>query len=223
MTRHFNHVPIPELPNLIRTTINGKRHYSTPSGELISITSLLSTNTPDSILKWRENVGDDVANYVMRAAANRGTKVHKLVELTLSNTETYGEISEFGVLPVGLFNLMAAELEKIDNIRVLEQPLYSVELGVAGTVDAIAEYNSSLACLDFKTASRIRTKEDIANYFLQCTFYSKAWEEMTGEKIEKIVIIMASEDGHSEVFEEKPSNYTKQLESMVEKYHNGTL
>jgi len=223
MTRHFNHVPIPELPNLVRTTINGKRHYSTPSGELISITSLLSTNTPDSILKWRENVGDDVANYVMRAAANRGTKVHKLVELTLSNIETYGEISEFGVLPVGLFNLMAAELEKIDNIRVLEQPLYSVELGVAGTVDAIAEYNSSLACLDFKTASRIRTKEDITNYFLQCTFYSKAWEEMTGEKIEKIVIIMASEDGHSEVFEENPSNYVKQLESMVQEYHNGQM
>jgi len=223
MTRHFNHVPIPELPNLVRTTINGKRHYSTPSGELISITSLLSTNTPDSILKWRENVGDDVANYVMRAAANRGTKVHKLVELTLSNIETYGEISEFGVLPVGLFNLMAAELEKIDNIRVLEQPLYSVELGVAGTVDAIAEYNSSLACLDFKTASRIRTKEDITNYFLQCTFYSKAWEEMTGEKIEKIVIIMASEDGHSEVFEEKPSNYAKQLQSMVQEYHNGQM
>ena len=223
MTRHFNHVQIPELANLVRTTINGKRHYSTPSGELISITSLLSTNTPDSILKWRENVGDDVANYVMRAAANRGTKVHKLVELTLSNIETYGEISEFGVLPVGLFNLMAAELEKIDNIRVLEQPLYSVELGVAGTVDAIAEYNSSLACLDFKTASRIRTKEDITNYFLQCTFYSKAWEEMTGEKIEKIVIIMASEDGHSEVFEENPSNYVKQLESMVQEYHNGQM
>ena len=53
----------------------------------------------------------------MRTAANRGTKVHKLVEMTLSNAETFGEIAEFGVLPVGLYNLMAPALENIDNIR----------------------------------------------------------------------------------------------------------
>ena len=125
MKKHFNHVEIPDLPNLTRTTINGKRHYTTPSGELISITSLLSSKTPQGILDWRESVGESVANYIMRTAANRGTKVHKLVELTLSNAETFGEITEFGVLPVGLFNLMAPTLEKLDYIRVLEKPLFS--------------------------------------------------------------------------------------------------
>tara|TARA_B100000686_G_scaffold202890_1_gene209796 strand:- start:121 stop:783 length:663 start_codon:yes stop_codon:yes gene_type:complete len=218
MKKYFNHVEIPDLPNLTRTTINGKRHYTTPSGELISITSLLSSKTPQGILDWRESVGESVANYIMRTAANRGTKVHKLVELTLSNTETFGEITEFGVLPVGLFNLMTPTLENIDNIRVLEKPLFSEKLRVAGTVDCIAEYHSELAVLDFKTASRIRSKEDITNYFLQCTFYSQAWFEMTGEQIKKIVIIMASEDGHLEIFEEETANYIEQLKHTVEEF-----
>ena len=75
-------LPTPDIPKLGLTNIGGKRHYTTPAGELISITSLLSSHTPDSVLNWRKNVGDDVANYVMRAAANRGKKVHKLIELS---------------------------------------------------------------------------------------------------------------------------------------------
>ena len=223
MKKHFNHVAISDLPNLTRTTINGKRHYTTPSGDLISITSLLSSKISQGILDWRESVGESVANYIMRTAANRGTRVHKLVEMTLSNAETFGEIAEFGVLPVGLYNLMAPALENIDNIRVLEQPLFSEKLRVAGTVDCIAEYNSELATLDFKTASRIRSKEDITNYFLQCTFYAQAWFEMTGEQIKKIVIIMASEDGHLEIFEEETANYIEQLEHTIEEFYHGPL
>lgn len=91
----FTHLEIPELPSLTRTNIGGKRHYRTPDGLFISITSLLSSKVPETIVKWRERVGDDVANYVMRVAANRGTKVHKMAELALSN-QPVGGVMDYG-------------------------------------------------------------------------------------------------------------------------------
>ena len=112
-TKHFRHASTRRLPNINRVNIDGKRHYTTPVGELISITSLLSSSIPDSIKEWRKNVGDDVANYVMRTAANRGTKVHKLVEEYLSNRDLGNILLQNGVLATGLFNLMKPSLNSI--------------------------------------------------------------------------------------------------------------
>jgi hypothetical protein len=73
----YRHAECPPLPVLTQTNIGGKRHYLTPDGAFISITSLLSSQVPDSIISWRESIGNDVADYVMRTAARRGTRVHK--------------------------------------------------------------------------------------------------------------------------------------------------
>jgi len=215
----YARVKCPQLPELTLTNIGGKRHYNTPDGQFISITTLLSTNVPDSITEWRKSVGDDVANYVMRTAASRGTKVHKLVELHLSN-EPPADMTDYGVLPMGLFKLMQPALERIDNIRMLEQRVYSAELGIAGTADAICEFDSTPSICDFKTASRIRDRESITNYFLQCAFYATAWEEQTGEEIGQLVIIMASDDGHLEVFKEAKSSHMDKLMQLVKEYRD---
>ena len=53
----FEHLPPEELPQINQTNVNGKRHYETPSGTFISITTLLSSQTPQGILDWRESVG----------------------------------------------------------------------------------------------------------------------------------------------------------------------
>ena len=66
-------------------------------------------------------------------------------------------------------------LQKIDNIRALELPIYSRELGVAGTADAICDFEDVPAVVDFKTTSRMRDRESIERYFLQCAFYALAW------------------------------------------------
>ena len=218
--KEFRHLEYPELPNLTRTSIGGKRHYKTPDGLFISITSLLSSNVPNTVMEWRERVGEDVANYVMRVAANRGTRVHKMAELTLSN-KPVGGVSEYGVAAVALFKMMEPALQKFDNIRALEQPIYSAELEVAGTADAICDFDGTPAVVDFKTATRMRDKESIENHFLQCTFYSIAWEEITGEKIEKIIIIMASEDGKMEIFRDSSSKYAPKLMDLIKEYKNG--
>ena len=213
----FRHLPPEELPQIKQINVNGKRHYKTPSGNFISITTLLASETPPGILEWREAVGDDVADYVMRKAGDRGTKVHDIIELYLSNKPLDDLSITYGILASGLFNLMIPALDRIDNIRVLEKGLYSDRLGVAGRTDCIAEFDGKLSTIDFKTTSKKRDEIN-ENYLIQATFYSLAWEEITGQKIDQIVIITGAEDGQMSIEISEPSKYVEKLERLVEKY-----
>ena len=213
----FTHLPPEELPQIKQTNVNGKRHYETPSGTCISITTLLSSQTPEGILEWRKSVGEDVANYVMRAAASRGNSVHDMIESYLYNKPMGNLTTDYGVLAAGLFNLMVPILDRIDKIRVLEKGVYSARLGIAGRTDCIAEFDGKLSTIDFKTASKQRDEIN-ENYLIQATFYSLAWEELTGQKIDQITIITGTEDGHASVKVDTPTKYVKRLEAIVEEY-----
>ena len=215
---NFTHVPTKQLEDITRENIDGKRHYRTSAGTFISITTLLSSKTPQGILDWRESIGNDVADYIMRTAANRGTKMHEIVENYLSNKPNSDLVGSYGVLAAGLFNLIVPELDRINNVHVLEAGLYSSRLKVAGTVDCIAEFDGKLSTIDFKTASKKRDEIN-ENYLLQATFYSLAWKEMTGQSIEQIVIITATEKGEMYVHVDDPAKYVAQLEQVVEDYN----
>ena len=218
----FTHLSKRELPKIKQINVDGVRHYETPDGTFISITSLLKSYTPEGILEWRENVGDDVADHVMRNATARGNKVHKIIENCLSNEPENDLVGNQGVLAAGLFQLMVPALDKIDQIRGLEQAVYSKRLGVAGRTDCVAEYDGKLSTIDFKTASRKRNEIN-ENYPVQATFYALAWEELTGEKIDQIVILTVTEDGTLDVYKDDPSLYVKTLEEMIEEYKTGKI
>ena len=223
----FTHLPKDqplgrEFPEIKQINVDGVRHYETPDGTFISITSLLKDYTPKGILEWRENVGDDVADHVMRNATARGNKVHQIIENCLSNHPEPDLVGNHGVLAAGLFQLMIPALDKIDQIRALERAIYSKRLRVAGRADCIAEYDGKLSIIDFKTASRKRDEIN-ENYLVQATFYSIAWEERTGEKIDQIVILTVTEDGALDVHKDDPSLYVKKLEEMIEEYKTGKI
>ena len=218
----FTHVLHPEIPKIKQINVDGVRHYETPDGTFISITSLLKDYTPEGILEWRKSVGDDVADHVMRNATARGNKVHKIIENCLSNKPETDLVGNHGVLAAGLFQLMVPALDKIDQIRGLEQAVYSKRLGVAGRIDCVAEYDGKLSTIDFKTASRKRDEIN-ENYLVQATFYSIAWQECTNEKIDQIVILTVTEDGVLTVHKDDPSLYVKKLEEMIEEYKTGKI
>jgi len=213
----FVHLPAQELPEIKQINIDGKRHYETPHGTFISITTLLSSLAPQEILDWRESVGDDVANYVMRVATTRGSKLHNIIESYLSNEPQNDLVGEHGILAAGLFNLMRPALDKIDKIRALEQTLYSKNLSVAGRTDCIADFEGNLSTIDFKTTSKIRDETN-ENYLLQATFYATAWEEQTGERIKQIVIITGAENGQLDVKTDDPSQYIDKLKKIIEEH-----
>jgi hypothetical protein len=77
----FNHMPLQAIPEVHTESIKGKRFYVTPDGNKYpSITTVLSGRNAEGLIAWRERVGNDVANQIMRTAAKRGTAVHELEE-----------------------------------------------------------------------------------------------------------------------------------------------
>ena len=188
-----------DYPSLDRETIDGVRYYDTPTGEkLVSITSVISHYNREIFREWRARVGNDEANKVTKQATSRGTDMHTLVEHYIKNEElpTVQPLSEM------LFKQAKPDLNKIDNIHAIEQALFSKELGVAGTVDCIAEYEGELAVIDFKTSKKPKPRKWIEHYFVQCAAYACMLYEMTGIMVQKFVIIMSCEDGECVVYEE---------------------
>ena len=213
----FTHLLHPEIPKIKQISVDGVRHYETPDGTLISITSLLKNFTPQGILDWRKSVGDEVANKVMVAATDRGSKVHEIIENCLSEKKENDLVGNYGELASRMFSQMIPAIDKIDRIRALEQGLYSTKYGIAGRVDCIAEYDKELTVIDFKTATRKRDEIN-ENYLVQASFYSIAWEEHTGEKINQITILTTTEDGKLDVYRDNPSNHIARLEEMIKEY-----
>ena len=76
--------------------------------------------------------------------------------------------------------------------------------------------------IDFKTATRKRDERN-ENYLVQASFYSIAWEERTGEKVDQIAILTTTEDGELDVYRDDPSNHVNRLEEMVEEYKTGKI
>jgi len=119
-------------------------------------------------------------------------------------------------LPDFLFKIAKTELNRINNIYALEGSLYSKQLGIAGTVDCIAEHNGELAIIDFKTSKKPKPREWIDHYFVQCMAYGAMFYELTGIPIKKLVIIMACENGECVVYEERDkSKYLKLLTEYI--------
>ena len=210
----FKHLEI-ELPSLSRETIDGVRYYDTPDQKLVSITSVISFFNRDKFAKWRKRVGEEKANEITRKATSRGTDMHTLTEHYLKNED----LPVVKPLPDFLFKIAKPELNKIDNIHTLEGSLYSKELGVAGTVDCIAEYDGELAIIDFKTSAKPKPRDWIDGYFVQCAAYACMYYELTGIPVKKFVIIMSCENGDCVVYQEYDKmKYMNMLVSYIRNF-----
>lgn len=194
----FNHIEI-DYPSLSRETVDGVRYYDTPNGKkLVSITSVISHYNREIFREWRAKVGEKEANKVTKQATSRGTDMHTLAEYYLKNSK----LPSVQPLSEMLFKQAKPTLDKIDNIHAQEQALFSYQLGVAGSVDCIAEYEGELAIIDFKTAKKPKPKKWVDHHFVQCAAYGCMLYEMTGIMVKKFVIIMSCEDGEVVVYEE---------------------
>ena len=208
----FNHI-VMGIPELKRVTIDGVRYYDVPDGDkLVSITSVISWINREIFLDWRKRVGTQEADKITKASTSRGTDFHTLAEHYLKNEElpSVQPLSEF------LFKQAKPQLSLIDDIVALETSLYSQKLGVAGTVDCIAQYDGELSVIDFKTSKKPKPREWIDHYFVQCAAYACMFYEMTGQIVKKFVIIMSCEDGECVVYEEyNKSKYIQMLSKYI--------
>jgi len=214
----FNHIDL-NLPQLERETIDGVRYYSVPDEDellkLVSITSVTSHKNRQIFVNWRKKIGEEEADKITRQATSRGTDMHTLVENYLYNRD----LPEVQPLSDFLFKISKSTLNRINNIHALEGSLYSKQLGIAGTVDCIAEFDGELSIIDFKTSKKPKPREWIEHYFVQCMAYGCMLYELTGIPVKKLVIIMACENGECVVYEERDkTKYIKLLTEYIREF-----
>jgi hypothetical protein len=212
----FKHVKLKEIPNLDEEIVEGVgRIYTTPEGNRYpSVTTILGKTSDKSWLQeWRDRVGNDEADKILRQAGRRGTAVHNLCEEYLKNNPSYKK----GHMPANIasFNYIKPYLDKhVTEVGGLELPLYSDKLRVAGRVDCLCKWDGEWSILDFKTSRREKERDDIHGYFLQASCYSFMTFERIGILPKKIVILMTIDDGQPRVFEERAKDW---IEGFIER------
>jgi len=216
----FTYCPPKVLPDLKSQTFpDGKRYYVTPAGnKLPSVTTVIGAQKKASIMAWRKRVGEEAANKISRQASSRGTNVHTLCERYLNN-DKLGDI-----MPDAkeMFKSLIPLLNRIDNIHYQEQALWSEQLGLAGRVDCIGEFDGVLSVIDFKTSKRVKARDDILDYFWQTAAYAIMMEELTGIVVDKLVIIMAIDNEPPALFIENTADHIDGLVQAIEFYRKNT-
>lgn len=202
-----------ELPKLQRIDRDGRRYYKKADSDdeqaFVSITSVTSFFNREIFKNWRKRIGEEEANKITNRATARGTSTHTLIEAYTLNEE----LPEAPELPMKLFETAKPALHRIGKIYGMELAMYSETLGIAGTVDNIAEFDGDLAIIDYKTSEKPKKREWIDHYFVQAMAYGMMLYEMTGMKVKKLVIIMTCENGELEVYEE--TNLAKYMKLVV--------
>jgi len=206
-----------KLPELECVTKNTGRRYETPEGKWYpSVTTVIGYCPPGEVSgldEWRARVGEEEADRICKTAAERGTAVHDMAEQYIKYKEV--EISN------PYYKMFWALKYKLDNIGTvvgMETPLYSDTLGLAGRVDCVGDYRGTRCIIDFKTATKMKKKEWIIDYWLQCTAYAVMWYERTGEKIDKLLILMVDESGNVKEFCSNRREWMEPLQERILEY-----
>jgi hypothetical protein len=195
---------------VVENTSAGRTYITTSGNRYPSITTVLGVLKDGSLDEWRNKVGHEVANRITRVAGNRGTKMHLAAEKYLQNDPAYLK----GQMPhvIELFKSIQPILDsRVDNIHAQEAALFSDKFEIAGRVDCIAEFDSELSIIDFKTSTKQKEEAWISGYFIQMSFYAAAYYEQTGIPIKKIVVIMAVDSDFPQVFVQSTYPWLKEL------------
>lgn len=177
-----------------------------------SVTTVVNHEMDEHWKEWRKKP-ENLA--ISKKALARGNRLHTMVEEYLKESTVPAE--PFDRMN---FDLLHPYLNKMGKIHAIETAMYSDQILMAGRVDCIAEYDGQLAIVDFKTSGKEKTKEQIQNYFHQTTAYSHMWNETHGEneKIDRLVILIVTDEGTVQEFVETPMAHKKTLFGVMRSY-----
>lgn len=187
-----------------------------------SISTILSaTSTEDKkngLKNWKAN--EPAHEYITKQSQHIGTQSHKIIEDYLSNNLS---LEEFDLLPIAHFNNLKPFLENISDVTCIEQRMYSDKLKVAGTSDLIAYYDGKLSIIDYKTKRKPQIDNYMYEYYLQTTCYAQMFHEVTGQKINQIVILVSSEKNTRQEFIKTCDNYIEPMNERIKNYYLNDL
>jgi genome maintenance exonuclease 1 len=94
---------------------------------------------------------------------------------------------------------------------------------VAGTSDLIAEYDGELSIIDYKTKRKPQIDNYMYEYYLQTTCYAQMFHEVTGQKINQVVILVSSEKNTRQEFIKLCDEYVEPMAERIEQYYLNNL
>ena len=181
-------------PKLERLDTDIGRHYLDSDNKPVpSVTTVLSgtSKSKDGLIQWRNRVGDEEADRIIKQSTDIGTAVHEAIEKFL-NKEGWDNFENTSdqILAKNISNKFIKDaLKGITEIWGLEVGLILDNL-YAGTADCVGLYRDIPTLIDFKTAKKIKKRDWIEDYFLQGCAYANAHNVMFGTDIQQIVILM---------------------------------
>jgi genome maintenance exonuclease 1 len=211
-----------------RVQKNGMRFYQVKDdgnlvADLPSVTTVLGKTKDQSGLdKWRKRVGDAEADRISTLSMNRGTIMHRLIELykatSGNSTERLNELKEvakedeetnqFKDEELGSLFLSEAwkffykfyfnssdYFDRVDEVLDAEVFLWTTKGGGwAGTVDNISKMvNGKILIIDYKNSRKPKREEWVQDYFMQTAAYFVAYWDRTGIKADGAEIWIANE------------------------------
>ena len=241
--------------NIERVSIDGRRHYKVTDknkeiGTFPSVTNILGeTSDKSGLVKWKKRVGEKEAKRISTLSMNRGTVMHRLVEIykplngsqqerlnelkDLSKTDK--EIIEFDTkfIHAGWEMFMKfwtnheSFFDRIDEVLESEAFLWS-KIGYAGTVDNVSKTkDGKILVIDYKNSRRPKKEEWVQDYYLQLASYYVAYWERTGIKANGAEIWIANEENSMpqtfELTQDDIKHYFKQFKNRLDKYNEKYL
>ena len=213
-------------PILERVEKNEMRFYKDSNNDLVpSVTTVLdATGDKSGITQWRRKVGPAQADAIVQESTLIGSAVHEAIENFLLG-KSWNDFTEDrnGFLAKSISSkFISSCLNGIDEVWGLESGLILDGL-YAGTADCIGVYKGLPAIIDFKTAKKLKRKDWIEDYFLQCSAYANAHNVMFETSISNLVILMVDRDLLFKEFHIKKdefSLYTDKWKKRLIKFHN---
>jgi len=228
---------------------DGKRFYQVTKDKKViatlpSVTTVQGEMSDKSFLvKWKERIGEEEANRISKLSMNRGTLMHRLIELykPLPGTpqekrdmledmaENDGEINEIRHMENGqlYFNEGWKMFDKfwynnsrffgrVEEVIDSERFLWTIKGGeYAGTLDNVSRMvDDTTKIIDYKNARKPKRKEWIQGYFTQTAAYWVAYWDRTGIKCDGAEIWIANE------VDLMPQCFTLDQDDLIEYYKN---
>ena len=216
-----------EYPILERVDMEIGRHYLDSNNKPVpSVTTVLSgtSKSKDGLIQWRNRVGEEEAERIIKQSTDIGTAVHEAIENYLNGKswdnfeETHDQL---------LAQKISAKFIK-DGLKGITD-IWGLEVGLlldnlyAGTADCVGEFEGTPTLIDFKTAKKIKKREWIEDYFLQGCAYANAHNVMFGTKIEQIVILMVDRNAIFQEFIVRPTEFnflTRKWKNRLIEFNN---
>ena len=216
------------MAEISRVQENGLRFYKVTEGEeliakLPSVTTILGeTKDKSGLEKWKKRVGEAEAKRISELSMNRGTIMHRLIELYKATegeaserlnklkaiSKDDEEVNQFAGEENGALYLEEAwkffykfwfnssdYFDRVNEVLEAETFLWTIKGGGwAGTVDNVSKMiDGTIKIIDYKNSRKPKREDWVQDYYLQASAYFIAYWDMTGIKAEGAEIWIANE------------------------------